>query len=434
MPCVEDYRNGVDKGMGISTCKGIYEIIRRTLSMVNRNIVNHGEVVGYIVSKMLEYERVYTHAEIVNYTMVAMLHDIGMYREENIKNVADFENIVVWEHSVYGYLFLKYFTPLGNLADIVLYHHLAYKKLKTVESKHEHITECLALADQMDTYMQQKSGMMDKSYFINNVDVRFSGAALELFFKADARYGILKHLSDGSYKDEINELLDKFELNERERRAYLDMLVYTIDFRSEFTVIHTMSTVNFAQQLGRLMRLSSVDLKNLYYGALLHDLGKLAIPVEILESPGRLSDADMEIMRSHVTITREILDGIVDDDIRDIAARHHEKLDGSGYPAGLTEKDLTFPQQIVAVADILSALYGKRSYKESFDADKIKDILRSDADNGKISRRAVDCLMRNYDTIIKNYEKEKANTVGLYLMIKQKYDEIIPGFRALGNN
>ena len=129
MPCVEDYRNGVDKGMGISTCKGIYEIIRRTLSMVNRNIVNHGEVVGYIVSKMLEYERVYTHAEIVNYTMVAMLHDIGMYREENIKNVADFENIVVWEHSVYGYLFLKYFTPLGNLADIVLYHHLAYKKL-----------------------------------------------------------------------------------------------------------------------------------------------------------------------------------------------------------------------------------------------------------------------------------------------------------------
>lgn len=46
MPCVEDYRNGVDKGMGISTCKGIYEIIRRTLSMVNRNIVNHGEVVG----------------------------------------------------------------------------------------------------------------------------------------------------------------------------------------------------------------------------------------------------------------------------------------------------------------------------------------------------------------------------------------------------
>lgn len=212
------------------------------------------------------------------------------------------------------------------------------------------------------------------------------------------------------------------------------MLVYTIDFRSEFTVIHTMSTVNFAQQLGRLMRLSSVDLKNLYYGALLHDLGKLAIPVEILESPGRLNDADMEIMRSHVTITREILDGIVDDDIRDIAARHHEKLDGSGYPAGLTEKDLTFPQQIVAVADILSALYGKRSYKESFDADKIKDILRSDADNGKISRRAVDCLMRNYDTIIKNYEKEKANTVGLYLMIKQKYDEIIPGFRALGNN
>ena len=154
------------------------------------------------------------------------------------------------------------------------------------------------------------------------------------------------------------------------------MLVYSIDFRSEHTVVHTMSTVNFAMQLGRLMGLGAKELQSLYYGALLHDLGKVAIPLDILESPGRLEEKDMRVMRAHVRITEMILSGLVDEEVLEIAARHHEKLDGTGYHKGLTEKDLTLPQQIAAVADMLSALYGKRSYKDSFDSGKIRKILQ----------------------------------------------------------
>lgn len=417
--------------MNITTYKGVYEIIRRTFSMVNRNIVNHGEVTGYILSKMLEYEHRYADDELVGYAMTGMLHDIGMYREEGIKNVADFEKIYMWQHSIYGFLFLKYLSPLGDMADIVLYHHLNCRQLKAVASKYEHIIECLSLADQLDTFMQQTNGTMDKAYFSNNRNVQFSGAALDLFFRADAKYNIIKKLYDGSYRDELYELLDRADISEKDKRSFFEMLIYMIDSRSEVTVIHTMSTVNFAVQLGRLLKLSSMDLKDLYYGALLHDLGKLAIPVEILESPGRLNEHDMDIMRSHVKITELILDGVVDDKIRDIAARHHEKLDGSGYPRGLAAEDLTFSQQIVAVADILSALYGKRSYKESFDAQRIRDIITDEADKGRINKQAVDCLMRNYNSIISKYEIEKKNTIGQYLMIKQQYDEIIPGFERL---
>ena len=233
----------------------------------------------------------------------------------------------------------------------------------------------------------------------------------------------------GKYREELDVLLAKRAFSEQYKKGFLEMLVYTIDFRSEHTVIHTLATVNFAEQLGRLSRVSGKDLRDLHYGALLHDLGKIAIPLHILESTGRLSDDEMKVMKAHVRITEMILEGVVDDDVLQIAVRHHEKLDGTGYHRGLSASDLSLPQQIIAVADILSALYGKRSYKEAFSKEKILDIMNSDADKGKINRNVVTTLEKNYDSIIAEFEKEKESTIGLYLKIKEQYAIMIERFK-----
>ncbi len=237
------------------------------------------------------------------------------------------------------------------------------------------------------------------------------------------------NLVSGKYKEELDVLLAKRAFSEQYKKGFLEMLVYTIDFRSEHTVIHTLATVNFAEQLGRLSRVSGKDLRDLHYGALLHDLGKIAIPLHILESTGRLSDDEMKVMKAHVRITEMILEGVVDDDVLQIAVRHHEKLDGTGYHKGLSAADLSLPQQIIAVADILSALYGKRSYKEAFSKEKILDIMNGDADRGKINRNVVTTLEKNYDSIIAEFEKEKENTIGLYLKIKEQYAIMIERFK-----
>ena len=135
-------------------------------------------------------------------------------------------------------------------------------------------------------------------------------------------------------------------------------------------------------------------------------------------------------MKAHVRITEMILEGVVDDAVLQIAVRHHEKLDGSGYHRGLTGDQLTLPQQIVAVADILSALYGRRSYKEAFSSELIQKIMTEDAENNKINKGAVDILMRNYDKVIAAFEKEKVDTIGLYLKIKEQYAVMIERFQA----
>lgn len=416
--------------MSVISSKDVYEIIRKTLSIINSKIMNHGEITGYILYKMLECEQQYTEQELVDYTMLGILHDIGLYKEDNVKNVSDFETQNLWPHSIYGFLFLKYLSPMDDKAEIVLYHHLDYCRYGVLQSRYKHIIECLNLADKMDTFLHLKEEKLDKDFFNRYRDVKFSGAALDLFHRAEARFGITANLVNGTYKEELAELLAKRAFSEQYKKGFLEMLVYTIDFRSEHTVVHTLATVNFGQQIGRLMRLGGKDLRDLYYGALLHDLGKIAIPLNILESTGRLSDEEMKVMKAHVRITEMILEGVVDDDVLQIAVRHHEKLDGGGYHKGLTGDQLTLPQQIVAVADILSALYGKRSYKDSFSSDLIKKIMTEDAENNKINKSAVDALMRNYDKIIEEFEKEKENTIGLYLKIKEQYALISERFQS----
>lgn len=417
--------------MSVISNKNLNEVIVKTLSIMNPQIIQHGQITGYILYKMLQFEGKCSRQELLDYTMLGILHDIGLYQEQNQQKVAQMNQEDPWSHSVYGFLFLKYLTPIGDLAEAVLYHHLDYNRFKLISMNYRHITECLALADQMDSYMQHGGKGIPTDYFTRYRDIKFSGRALDLFLRAEKRLGITRQLVSGAYREELAEALSRKLSNEDYKRGFLEMLVYIIDSRSEATVVHTMSTVYFAKQLGSLMKLSSRDLKNLSYGALLHDLGKIAIPLDILEAPGRLEEDQMRIMRGHVQITEHILNGLVDDEVLQIAIRHHEKLDGTGYHRGLTEKELTLPQQIMAVADILSALYGKRSYKGSFDSDRIKQILNEDADKHKISRKAVDCLMEHYDQVIDDYEKEKEAILGQYFEIKEQYGIIMKKFEHL---
>ena len=228
----------------------------------------------------------------------------------------------------------------------------------------------------------------------------------------------------------MSALFKSAAFNEQQKKGFLEMLVYSIDFRSQQTVIHTMSTKAFSLEIGKLMNVGTRDLEILYYGSLLHDIGKIVIPLSILEAPRRLTDEEMRIMKAHVVITGKILEGIMDERIVNVAYRHHEKLDGTGYPQGLRAEDLSQLERIVAVGDILSALYSKRSYKDSFPPEKIKDILKGDADNGKISKEIVDVVLKNFDDIISRYEKQRNLTMERYMEITAQYDSIYEKFKA----
>ncbi len=416
---------------GVITSGDIYSIIRKTLGLVNEQVTEHSEIVGYMLYKMLLTENRCSGDELIDYTMVGILHDLGVFKTGQQGFVMEHETQNVWDHSIYGYLFLKYLSPLSSKADIVLYHHLYYYRHSLVSSPNLKITEYLSYADIVDIYTRLRTPDMLtlKGYIQKNLNKTVSAEAQALFAAAEKQYNIMSHIRDGSYREELRQLFALRRYTEAEKRGFLQLLIYIIDFQSEFTVLHTLGTTTFANKIAELMKLSEEEKYEIYYGALLHDIGKMLIPISILESPNRLTSEEMAIMQTHAMNTEKILRGILHEDVVQIASRHHEKMDGSGYPRGLRGDELTIPQRIVAVADILSALYQKRSYKDAFNAERIRNILISDVQNNKICPRVVKCVLENFVAIFEDFEAQKDKTMGLYLEIKAGFAEIYERFR-----
>ncbi|MBO4276866.1 MAG: HD-GYP domain-containing protein, partial [Clostridia bacterium] len=152
----------------------------------------------------------------------------------------------------------------------------------------------------------------------------------------------------------------------------IQAIARTIDAKDEYTNGHSIRVGYYSKVIAENMGMSSDEVDNIYYIALLHDIGKIAIPDSILNKPGRLTDDEFAVMKRHTTRGAKILKGISTiPQIIEGAEYHHEKYGGSGYPSGLKGEDIPFVARIICCADCFDAMASKRVYKEPFPIEKI---------------------------------------------------------------
>jgi putative nucleotidyltransferase with HDIG domain len=153
-----------------------------------------------------------------------------------------------------------------------------------------------------------------------------------------------------------------------------------IDAKSSYTFLHSERVAAVAVRIGSALALNDGELQQLRRAALLHDIGKLALPNRILDHPGRLSASDVERVREHPRHTARILGRVpVLSAVASTAAAHHERLDGTGYPDGLRGDMLDRPTRILAVADVFEALTSDRPYRPALSHASALEIVRQDA-------------------------------------------------------
>jgi len=141
-------------------------------------------------------------------------------------------------------------------------------------------------------------------------------------------------------------------------------LARTIDAKSPWTAGHSERVSQMSVALARVMGLSEVELERLYRGGLLHDIGKIGVPLTIIDKKGRLTDEEMAVMKSHVTIGARILEPLTAlEDVLPIVLYHHERFDGKGYEAGLAGTDIPLLARILCVADSYDAMRSDRPYR-----------------------------------------------------------------------
>ncbi|MBQ7641639.1 MAG: HD domain-containing protein [Acholeplasmatales bacterium] len=152
----------------------------------------------------------------------------------------------------------------------------------------------------------------------------------------------------------------------------IEAIARTIDAKDSYTNGHSKRVGIYSREIARALKLPDDEIDNIYYIALLHDIGKISIPLEILNKPGRLTDEEFEIMKSHTTAGAKILDGITTiPHIVEGAKYHHERFGGGGYPTGISGEEIPFIARIICCADCYDAMATKRTYKEPYTKEKI---------------------------------------------------------------
>lgn len=152
----------------------------------------------------------------------------------------------------------------------------------------------------------------------------------------------------------------------------IQAIARTIDAKDEYTNGHSLRVGYYSKVIAENLHMSHDEVDNIYYVALLHDIGKIAIPDSILNKPGRLTDDEFNVMKSHTTSGSKILNGISTlPHIVEGAKSHHERWDGFGYPQKLKGEEIPFVARIICCADCFDAMASKRVYKDAFDLEKI---------------------------------------------------------------
>ena len=161
-------------------------------------------------------------------------------------------------------------------------------------------------------------------------------------------------------------------------------LAKALEARDDNTSSHSLNVTRYSMLLGEHLGLDEEELKVLSQGALMHDLGKIGIPDNILKKPGVLDESEFEIIKQHPMMTSEILDTLeTSGHFAAIARSHHERWDGTGYPDGLNGEDIPLLARIVAIADAWDAMTSNRVYRDAMNENIALDIFEREQDSGQ---------------------------------------------------
>lgn len=264
------------------------DILRHAFVYQDTRLTHHGERVAYILWKLLSDHPYYTRPEKQSVFLLGLFHDIGAYREAEIDAMLSFDTQDSIEHSIFGYLLLKSFSPLAEYADCILYHHNHNAQYYSVplDSKHRDIAKLLYLADRIDIFLLHNRPDTIGSFLHENAfGSVFSRKDFDLFLESNRRYRILDHIADGEYLKELSEYTrQEFPLTGEENLAYFWTYLFSVDFQNEYSALHTSYAVHFCQCLSRALLEDPLECQTALWAAMLLYIGKSRIPASVRTS------------------------------------------------------------------------------------------------------------------------------------------------------
>lgn len=390
----------------------LYDLVTslsKAIDLVNPAISGHQERVAYIAFSIAE-EYGPAPSNLNEIVLAGSLHDCGAISLRERLETFQFEYMSGQKHAEIASSLLRCFLPLASVANLVRFHHMHWENGSGTEFNNKEVpieSHILHIADRIDVLIDRKSEILGQ------------------------RKGIVERISEGKGTMFKPDLVDIFKTLSRKESFWLDvtspsvsfilsrkvklptiqlglkslldlatLFSHIIDFRSRFTATHSSGIAVVSEALARYAGFADKESKMMRVAGLLHDLGKLAVPAEILEKPGKLTLDELNIIRSHTYYTYRTLEPISAlETINEWASFHHERLDGNGYPFHLKDDELSLGARIMAVSDVFTALTEDRPYRTGLTKhDALKTIFKM-RDNLALDGYIVSLLECHFDEI-----------------------------------
>ncbi|EGR0493665.1 HD-GYP domain-containing protein [Vibrio cholerae] len=387
--------------------------IARALDSVGVDDINHGHRVGYMAYSCAQAME-WSEEECQLVFALGLIHDCGVAQKRDFYRLL--ENMQpdnTQQHCVRGNELLSNCPPLAPFADAILYHHTPWDELKNIaiSDRNKRFAALIFLADRVDylkeLYPRDEYGNVTQEAR-NQVGLeigRLSGSLFERDLVRTMQHLLSKEFIWFSMEHHHIEAMGHnlpptpfFEqkLGVEEIMSIAMLMANVVDAKSQFTFQHSQKVAELCQHLAKELGLNVEMQKALYLTGLVHDIGKLHTPEEILHKPGKLNESEYLCIQRHSTDSRYTLQMVFGQSVVcEWAGNHHERLDGSGYPRGLQGSAIDLPSRIIAIADVFQALTQARPYRGSMSLNEVMNIMRHEVSCGRLDSQVFDVIVHN---------------------------------------
>jgi len=339
---------------------------------------------------------------------LGLLHDIGVSTTNTHQHlVSEFDWAGSQEHTVVGYELLKDFRPLAAMAWPIRYHHTRWDRLVDlgIDAQVRLQANLILLVDRVDSMaapFYAKGQVLQHHKAIREQIQQRSGTYFDpelvaVFMRVSSHEAFWLNLEPTALQAYLQDMLatgQPMVASHAEMLQLARIFSTIVDAKSRFTVEHSRGVAMVARRLGERLGLDPARCDELEMAGLLHDLGKLRVPDEILEKPAPLDENERLVMNTHSFETMQILRKISGfESIAAWAADHHEAPGGKGYPHGLDGSALPLEARILRVADIFQAMVQDRPYRRGLSAEAVAGFMREQQERGSVDAQITDLLL-----------------------------------------
>lgn len=385
------------------------------LDLVGIDDVAHGKRVGIMAAEC-------ARARGDDPAQIAALFDLGLLHDIGVSSTAMHGHLVQefdWEsaqvHCEVGHALLRDFQRLAWMALPIRYHHTRWDRLplNDLAPAVAEQANLIYLVDRVDAltapHYADGSVLMNsqriRDQIVDHAGTYFSPALVALFYETSRSEAFWLSLEPRGVQGYLADMLLQGEactIETQELRQLALIFSRIVDAKSPFTAEHSLGVAGLARHLGERLDIPAENCDKLEIAGLLHDIGKLRVPDEILDKPARLDEHERKIMNAHSFETYQILRHIPGfEDIAPWAAYHHEEPEGNGYPFHLDGRGLPLEARILRVADIFQAMVQDRPYRAGLSLEAVGDFMAGLARSGRIDPHVHAALADDLSTALR---------------------------------